>query len=134
MDRTQKMETENMSKLIMGMSWPLMVSLLVQSLYNIVDSIFVATMYQRFLQATGDTVSSMISLIAGAVTNIILDPIFIFGLLGFPRMEVLGAAIATVIGQWVSAAAAPTCCFCSACLSVCKILGRGHSVVRHVDI
>ena len=67
---------------------------------------FVATMYQRFLQAVGDTKSSMISLIAGAVTNIILDPIMIFGLLGFPRLEVLGAAIATVIGQWVSALAA----------------------------
>jgi putative MATE family efflux protein len=69
---------------------------------------FVATMYQRFLQATGDTVDSMISLIAGAVTNIVLDPIFIFGLLGCPRMEVLGAAVATVIGQWVSAAVAIT--------------------------
>lgn len=67
---------------------------------------FVATMYQRFLQAVGDTKNSMISLIAGAVTNIILDPIMIFGLLGFPKLEVLGAAIATVIGQWVSALAA----------------------------
>ena len=67
---------------------------------------FVATMYQRFLQATGDTVDSMLSLIVGAVTNIILDPILIFGCFGFPRMEVLGAAIATVIGQWVSAAMA----------------------------
>ncbi len=42
-----------------------------------------------------------ISLVAGALTNIILDPIMIFGLLGFPRLGIRGAAIATVIGQWV---------------------------------
>jgi putative MATE family efflux protein len=66
----------------------------------------VSTMFQRFLQATGDTFCSMLSLVAGAVTNIILDPILIFGLLGFPALEVKGAAIATVIGQWVSAAVA----------------------------
>jgi putative MATE family efflux protein len=66
----------------------------------------VSTMFQRFLQATGDTFCSMLSLVAGAVTNIILDPILIFGLLGFPALEVKGAAIATVIGQWVSAVVA----------------------------
>ncbi len=59
----------------------------------------VSTMFQRFLQAVGDTFYSMVSLIAGAVTNLILDPIFIFTL----GMGVEGAAIATVIGQWVSA-------------------------------
>lgn len=67
---------------------------------------FLGTMYQRFLQAVGDTVSSMVTLIAGAVTNLILDPIMIFGLFGCPAMGVRGAAIATVIGQWVSAALA----------------------------
>jgi putative MATE family efflux protein len=66
----------------------------------------VSTMFQRFLQATGDTFCSMLSLVAGAVTNIILDPILIFGLFGFPALEVKGAAIATVIGQWVSAVVA----------------------------
>lgn len=66
----------------------------------------VSTMFQRFLQAVGDTFYSMISLIAGAVTNIILDPILIFGWLGVPSLGVRGAAIATVIGQCVSAAAA----------------------------
>lgn len=67
---------------------------------------FIGTMYQRFLQAVGDTVSSMITLVAGAVTNLILDPIMIFGLLGCPALRILGAAIATVIGQWVTAALA----------------------------
>ena len=67
---------------------------------------FISTMYQRFLQAAGDAFGSMISLLVGAVTNIVLDPILIFGFFGFPRLEVLGAAIATVIGQWACAAAA----------------------------
>jgi putative MATE family efflux protein len=63
----------------------------------------VSTMFQRFLQAVGDTLYSMLSLVAGAVTNLILDPIMIFGYLGCPAMGVRGAAIATVIGQCVSA-------------------------------
>jgi putative MATE family efflux protein len=66
----------------------------------------VSTMFQRFLQSTGDTFYSMVSLIAGAVTNLILDPILIFGFAGIPAMGVKGAAIATVIGQWISALAA----------------------------
>jgi putative MATE family efflux protein len=213
MNKTNKLETMAMPKLVVNMSLPLMVSLLVQSLYNIVDSIYVArlseqaltatslvfpmqmlmiavgvgtgvgvnavlsrsigakdtdmvenvattglvlslisavvfmligvfctkafvytytqdetiakysiqylsiclifcvgslvaTMFQRFLQAVGDSFYSMVSLIAGAVTNIMLDPIMIFGLLGCPAMGVSGAAIATVIGQWVSAGTA----------------------------
>ncbi|MGM9940674.1 MAG: MATE family efflux transporter [Bulleidia sp.] len=63
---------------------------------------FISTMVQRFLQSVGDTVFSMISLICGAVTNIILDPVFIFGM----GMGIQGAAIATVIGQWISAVTA----------------------------
>jgi putative MATE family efflux protein len=213
MDKTNKLETMAMPKLVMNLALPLMISLLVQSLYNIVDSIFVAriseealtatslvfpvqllmiavgvgtgvgvnavlsrslgakdkdmveniattglllslastavfvllgltcsgifvhaftqneviaayseqylsicmifcigsltsTMFQRFLQAVGDAFYSMVSLIAGAVTNLILDPILIFGLLGFPAWGVRGAAIATVIGQCVSAVVA----------------------------
>jgi putative MATE family efflux protein len=213
MTKTNKLESMPMTKLVVNMSLPLMISLLVQSLYNIVDSIFVArlsesaltatsivfpmqmlmiavgvgtgvgvnaalsknigaknvsmvenvaatgavlavissavfmllgftvtkafvnaftddkiiaeyavqylsicmifcmgnmlaTMFQRFLQSVGDTFYSMLSLIAGAVTNLILDPILIFGLLGLPELGVKGAAIATVIGQWVSGFAA----------------------------
>ncbi len=60
-------------------------------------------MFERLLQSTGRTVLSMISQMTGALINIILDPIMIFGLFGFPRLEVAGAAIATVIGQCVAA-------------------------------
>ena len=68
--------------------------------------IFLQTYGQRLLQAVGDTVLSMFSLIIGAVLNIILDPIMIFGLLGCPAMGIRGAAIATVIGQIAGAIAA----------------------------
>ncbi len=68
--------------------------------------IFLQTYGQRLLQAVGDTVLSMISLIIGAVVNIILDPIMIFGLLGCPMMGIRGAAIATVIGQLTGSVAA----------------------------
>lgn len=59
--------------------------------------------FEKLLQATGRTTHSMIAQLVGAVINIILDPILIFGLLGMPRLEVLGAAIATVSGQIVAA-------------------------------
>lgn len=65
--------------------------------------IFMETLAQRLLQAVGNTFMSMISLVVGALTNIILDPIMIFGLLGCPAMGIRGAAIATVIGQWMGA-------------------------------
>lgn len=211
LEKKNKMETMEMRALVFNMSLPMMVSLLVQSLYNIVDSIFVARLseqaltatslaypmqmlmiavgvgtavgvnamlsrtlgkkdyqeasqiamtgialsvisaliftliglaaankiaqvlasdpatarqcgdylwicmvfclgnmvcmvFQRLLQAAGNTLLSMVILVSGAVTNLVLDPIMIFGLLGFPALGVKGAAYATVIGQWVSMA------------------------------
>ena len=56
-------------------------------------------MFEKILQATGDTFHAMLSQLTGAIFNIVFDPILIFGLLGFPKLGVAGAAIATVLGQ-----------------------------------
>ncbi len=68
--------------------------------------LFFQVCFERFLQATGKTVYSMIMQGAGALVNIILDPVFIFGIkaLGIPAMGVKGAAIATVVGQCIGCA------------------------------
>ena len=58
---------------------------------------------ERLLQSTGRTVLSMVSQATGAIINIILDPVFIFGWFGLPALGMAGAAIATVIGQWSAA-------------------------------
>lgn len=58
--------------------------------------------FERLLQATGKTVYSMITQMTGAVINLILDPVLIFGLIGFPKLGIAGAAIATVTGQIVA--------------------------------
>lgn len=60
-------------------------------------------MFERLLQSTGRTVYSMISQMTGAIINIILDPIMIFGYFGMPALGVAGAAYATVIGQSAAA-------------------------------
>ena len=65
--------------------------------------LFFQVTFERLLQSTGLTLFSMISQIAGAVFNIIFDPILIFGLVGFPKLGVAGAAIATVLGQCLAA-------------------------------
>jgi len=61
--------------------------------------LFLEICFERLLQSTGKTFYTMIVQGIGAVMNIILDPIFIFGLLGVPKMGVAGAALATVLGQ-----------------------------------
>ena len=82
---------------------------------------FLSIFFERMLQATGKTQLSMVAQMTGAVINIIMDPILIFGLLGFPAMGVAGAAAATVFGQ-----------FCSALTAMLLHLKCNHEI--HLDL
>ena len=66
--------------------------------------IFVESICTKILQAKGNMALPMAAQIIGAVTNIILDPILIFGLFGAPCLGIAGAAVATVLGQWIAMA------------------------------
>lgn len=83
--------------------------------------VYTQLIFERLLQSTGRTVYSMITQLTGAVINIVLDPIFIFGLFGMPEMKVAGAALATVIGQ-----------ICAAILAV--ILNAKKNTDVHVNL
>lgn len=71
--------------------------------------IFAEICLERLLQATGRTIFTLGTQATGAIINIILDPIMIFGWFGMPAMGIAGAALATVIGQFVAAALALYC-------------------------
>lgn len=90
------MQTQNEEVLGMGTTYLRIVT-------TLSIGIFYQMIFERLLQSTGRTLLSMTSQLTGAIINIILDPIMIFGLLGFPRLGVAGAAYATVIGQVTAA-------------------------------
>ena len=84
---------------------PAIVSMGCQYLYPITIlsfGVFIQISCEKILQATGNMIYPMLFQLIGALTNVILDPIFIFGYFGVPELGVLGAAIATVIGQCAS--------------------------------
>ncbi|MDY2851801.1 MAG: MATE family efflux transporter [Candidatus Borkfalkiaceae bacterium] len=66
-------------------------------------SLFLESVWTKVLQSKGDMKTPMIAQILGAITNIILDPLLIFGMFGLPKLGITGAAIATVAGQVVAA-------------------------------
>ena len=65
--------------------------------------LFLESIWTKVIQADGDMKIPMLAQIFGAITNIVLDPILIFGMFGFPELGIAGAAIATVAGQMVAA-------------------------------
>ena len=92
-------QTDNEAVSVMGTEY-----LSICCVYSVGMSMF--AIFEKMLQAAGHSLCSTVAQILGAVTNILLDPIFIYGLAGCPEMGVKGAAYATVIGQAVSFIAA----------------------------
>ena len=87
--------TENKAIIDMGYSYIIVIT-------TMSFGSFIQINVEKTLQATGNMIYPMIFQLTGAITNIILDPIMIFGLFGFPKLGISGAAIATVIGQIVA--------------------------------
>ena len=79
--------------------------------------IYMQFIFERLLQSTGKSFYSMITQMTGAIINIVLDPILIFGMFGFPELKVAGAAIATVTGQVVAA-----------CMGLALNLKKNHEI------
>lgn len=79
--------------------------------------IMVQIIVEKVLQATGNMIAPMLISLLGAIVNLILDPILIFGLLGMPRLEMTGAAVATIIGQ-----------FCAMTLGLIILFSKDHAV------
>lgn len=95
------LETQTSQTIILGMGKTYLQICTVVSF-----GILLFSIYEKVLQATGKTIYSTIAQVAGAATNIVLDPILIFGYFGIPAMGIAGAAYATVVGQIVSMAVA----------------------------
>ncbi len=89
-----KISSDNPEVIKMGTSY-----LQICTLFSV--GLFMQITFERIIQVTGKTVYQMTAQLTGAIINIILDPILIFGIGPFAKMGITGAAVATVIGQWI---------------------------------